>query len=79
LLIGYGGGDALKGRYLHITVAVRCPFDIDSIVLVHYNCCLGPIWKHITCILQLLLVATLNARNLHIEVSCQCTLWKQGP
>jgi len=60
LLIVDGGGVTLKGRYLHITVAVGDPFD--SIVLAYYNCCLGPLWKHITCTLQLLLVATLKAR-----------------
>jgi len=43
LLIGGGGGAALKGRYLHITVAVGGTFD--SIVLAHYNCCLGFLWK----------------------------------
>jgi len=65
LLIGDGDGVALKGRYLHITVAVGGPFD--SIVLAHYNCCLGPLWKHITYKLQLL--ATLNARYLNISVA----------
>ena len=39
LLIGDGCGVALKGWYLHITVSVGGPFD--SIVLAHYNCCLG--------------------------------------
>jgi len=38
-----GDGAALKGRYLHITVTVRGSFD--SIVLSHYNCCLGSLWK----------------------------------
>jgi len=41
LLIGNGGGVALKGRYLHITAAVAGPFD--SIVLTYYDCCLGPL------------------------------------
>jgi len=39
-LIGNGGGVALKGLYLHIAVVIEGPFD--SIVLAHYNCCLGP-------------------------------------
>jgi len=54
LLIGDGGGVALTGRYLHITVAVRGPFDsivaylhitiavwvpFESILLTHYSCC----------------------------------------
>jgi len=59
LFIGGGGGIALKGWYLPITVAVGDPFD--SIVLAHYNCCLGSLLKYITCILQLLLVAALTA------------------
>jgi len=67
LLIGGGGGVVLKGRYLHIAVAVWGPFD--SIVLAHYNCCLGSLWKYITCTLQLLLVAALQARYLHIKVA----------
>jgi len=82
-LIGDGCGAALKGRYVHITVAVRGPFD--SIVLAPYNCCLGPLWKQIrllghssccwwplwkqgTYISQLLLVAPLKAKCLHITV-----------
>jgi len=67
LFIGGGVGAALKGRYLHITDAVGSPFD--SIVLAHYNCCLGSLWKYITCTLQLLLVVALKARYLHIKVS----------
>ena len=49
LHIGDGGGVALKGRYLHITVAVGRTFD--SIALAHYNFCLCPfesIVLHIT-------------------------------
>jgi len=67
LLIGDGGGVALTGRYLHVTVAVRGPFD--STALAYYNCCLISLWKHITCTLQLLLVATLKARDLHTKVA----------
>jgi len=63
LPIGDGGaGVALKGRYLHVTVAVGGPFD--SIVLAHYKCCLGPLWKHITCTLQ--------------YCCCWWPLWTQG-
>jgi len=47
LLIGDGDGIALKGLCLLITVADRGPFD--SIVLAHYSCYLGPLWKHSTC------------------------------
>jgi len=65
LLVGGGGGSLREGRYLHIAVAVRGPFD--SIVLC--NCCLGPLWKHIACTLHLLLVATLKARYLHMKVA----------
>jgi len=69
LLIGYGGEVALKGRYLHITVAVRCPFDstvaylhitipvwvrCESILLTHYSCCWWPHWKQGTYTLKLL-------------------------
>jgi len=61
LFIGGSGGVALKGGYLHITVAIGGPFD--SIVLAHYNCCLSSHWKCITCTLQLLLVAALKARH----------------
>jgi len=48
-------GVPLKGRYLHITVAVGAPFKIK--VLAHWSGCLGPRWKHRTCTLELLLVA----------------------
>jgi len=48
LLIGDGGGVALKGRYLHITVGVGGPFDSIVGLLAHYNCCLGRLGKHIT-------------------------------
>jgi len=41
LLIGDGGGVALKGQYLHITVPVGGP--LDSILLTHYSC--WPLWK----------------------------------
>jgi len=64
LFIRDGGEVALQGRYLHITVAVWGPFD--SMVLAHYNCCLGYLWMYITCTLQLLLVAALKARYLHM-------------
>jgi len=39
LLIGDGGGVLLKGRYLHITVAVGGHFE--SNVLTHYNTVAG--------------------------------------
>ena len=60
LPIGDGGGAAFKGWYLHITVVLGVPFD--GIVLAHYNRSLGPLSKHITGILQLLLGATLKAK-----------------
>jgi len=37
LVIRDGGGVALKGWYLHITVAVGGPFA--SILLARYSCC----------------------------------------
>jgi len=49
LLTGDGGGAALKGWYLHITVAVGGSFDsavwvaFESILLVHYSCCWWPL------------------------------------
>ena len=42
LLIGDGGGVALKGRCLHIAVVIGGPF-FDCIVLAYYNCGLGPL------------------------------------
>jgi len=35
------GGDALKGRYLHITIAVWVPFE--SILLTHCSCSWWPL------------------------------------
>jgi len=75
LLVGDGGGVTLKGRYLHITVAVWAhlkayylhitiagggPFE--SKVLTHCTCCWGPLWKH---------------GILHYNC-CWGPLWKQG-
>ena len=54
LLIGDGGGVALKGQYLHITVVIWGLFD--SKVVTHYNCCLDPLWKHITYIVDTLVL-----------------------
>jgi len=53
--------------HLHITVAVWGLFD--SIVLEHYNCCWGPLWKQGSYTLQLLLVASLKARYLNIAIA----------
>jgi len=49
----------LETRYLHITIAVGCPFEskvfthynccfwgpFESILLAHYSCCWWPLWK----------------------------------
>jgi len=43
LLIGDGGGAALKGRYLHITIAVWVL--VESILLTHNSCCWWPLQK----------------------------------
>ena len=80
----------LKTTYLHITVAVGGLFEskefyitvgvgssFESKVLAYYNCYLGPLWKHSTCALQLLLVAPLKARQLYIKFSVGHP-WKQG-
>ena len=68
LFIGGGGRVALKGRYLHITVAVGGPLKarflhitiavlvpFESILLAHCSCFWWPLWKQGTCILRLLL------------------------
>jgi len=56
LLIGDGGGVALKARYLYVKVAAGGPLKVrylnieiavgglfKSKVLTHYNCCWGPL------------------------------------
>ena len=48
-------GSLLESKEFYITVAVGGPFE--STVLTYYNCCLGPLSKEGTCILQLLLGA----------------------
>jgi len=48
-------------------VTVGGPFE--SIVLTHCNCCLGPLWKHNTYGLQLLLGVPLKAWYLHIKIA----------
>jgi len=39
----------------------------DSSLLIHYRCCWGPLSQHSICTIQMLLVATLKARYLHIK------------
>jgi len=57
----------LKAMYLYITVDVggHC----ESKILAHLMLMSGPLWKHSTCTLQLLLGATLKERYLHITVA----------
>jgi len=50
-----------RARYLHITLDVGSPFE--RIVLTRYSYCLWPLWKQSTYTLQLLLAASLKARN----------------
>jgi len=74
-------GSPFKGRYLHITIDICVSFKgmelahytcywapFESKLLTHYNCCVGPLWKHSTCTLQFLLVAPLKARYSHITI-----------
>jgi len=51
---------------LHIKDAVGVP--LENKVLTHYNCCWGPLQKHVTCTLQFLLVA-FKSKYLHINVA----------
>jgi len=81
----------LKSPTPELTSWIRPCFE--GIVLTHYNCCQGSIWKDVTYTLQLLLVAPSKSRYLRTEVAvwvpfdsielayCSCCwwpLWKQG-
>ena len=72
----------LRARYLHITIPVGGLFEskeceitvsvgglFETKVLSHCNYCLRPLWNHITCTLQLLLVAPLQTRYLHTTIA----------
>jgi len=84
ILIGHGGGVALKGWYLHMTVPIGGPFDsivaylditiavcvtFESILPAHYSCCWRSPWKQGIYTFKLLLKAPLKARHLHITTA----------
>ena len=60
-------GSLLERTEVYITNAVGGVFE--CIVLTHYNCCLGPLWKQGTYTLQLLFGAPFKARHLHITTA----------
>ena len=64
----------------HISIAFGSLFESKefyiTVVILRYDCCWGPLWKQGTCTLQLLLVAPLTERKLHIEIAVG-PLWKQ--
>jgi len=67
LLIGDGGGVTVKGRNLHIKVAVGCPFE--SKVLTHNNCCWRSFWNVRYLHIRITVGGLLKARCLYITVA----------